>query len=193
MEQAAAPVFVVVDGENIDATLGTSILLRRPEPKERPRWDRVADFARSTWGPEARCLFYFNATNLKFPNPFVQALTALNYRPVLLQGPPEVKIVDVAILRTLETLREIPGDVVLVSNDGDFLTGLEPLLDGTRRVGILGFREHLSSSYLELEQRGLEIYDLEHDVGAFNVVLPRLRIIPIEEFDPLLFLGPDPS
>ena len=38
--------YVLVDGENIDATLGTSILGRRPQPDERPRWDRLLSFAR---------------------------------------------------------------------------------------------------------------------------------------------------
>ncbi len=33
--------YVLVDGENIDATLGQSILGRRPNPHERPRWDRL--------------------------------------------------------------------------------------------------------------------------------------------------------
>ena len=28
----------------------------------------------------------------------------------------------------------------------------------------------------------------EHDVGAFNAPLPRVRVIPIDEFDPLDFL-----
>ena len=33
--------WMLVDGENIDATLGTSIFGRRPQPDERPRWDRL--------------------------------------------------------------------------------------------------------------------------------------------------------
>ncbi|MGL5849240.1 MAG: NYN domain-containing protein, partial [Phycicoccus sp.] len=32
---------VLVDGENLDATLGSSVLGRRPQPEERPRWERV--------------------------------------------------------------------------------------------------------------------------------------------------------
>ena len=35
--------FVLVDGENIDATLG-QILGRRPAAEERPRWERVTDY-----------------------------------------------------------------------------------------------------------------------------------------------------
>ena len=43
--------YLLVDGENIDATLGTSILGRRPRPEERPRWDRLLQFAERALGP----------------------------------------------------------------------------------------------------------------------------------------------
>ena len=33
-----------------------------------------------------------------------------------------------------------------------------------------------------------ELYDLEDDVGAFTVTLPRTRVIPIERFDPWALL-----
>ena len=33
--------YLLIDGENIDATLGLSVLERRPTPEERPRWDRI--------------------------------------------------------------------------------------------------------------------------------------------------------
>ena len=52
---------------------------------------------------------------------FVQALTALDFQPVLLSGPSDVKVVDTAIQRTLEALAERGhGDVLLASHDGDF-------------------------------------------------------------------------
>ena len=35
---------------------------------------------------------------------------------------------------------------------------------------------------------GLELYDLEDDVGAFTVTLPRTRVIPIDRFDPWTLL-----
>jgi uncharacterized protein len=56
-------------------------------------------------------------------------------------------------------------------------------------VGLLGFRELMSSSLTELSADGVEFYDLEDDVGAFTVSLPRVRIIPIEQFDPWTLLG----
>ena len=34
----------------------------------------------------------------------------------------------------------------------------------------------------------MELHDLELDVHAFTEPLPRVRIIPIEEFDPIAFL-----
>ncbi|MCL1899318.1 MAG: nuclease, partial [Promicromonosporaceae bacterium] len=35
--------YLIVDGENIDATLGMNVLGRRPAPDERPRWDRITE------------------------------------------------------------------------------------------------------------------------------------------------------
>ncbi|MFY9263202.1 MAG: nuclease [Actinomycetaceae bacterium] len=36
--------YVLIDGENIDATLGVNILKRTPRAEERPRWDRVLTY-----------------------------------------------------------------------------------------------------------------------------------------------------
>jgi uncharacterized protein len=179
-----AQTFLLVDGENIDTTLGVSLLGRRPASEERPRWDRVLDYARAIWDQPARGLFFLNATS-STPLSFVQALTSIGYRPVLLSGPPEVKVVDVAIQRTLEALtqREDGGDALLASHDSDFapqLASLRAMED--RRVGVICFRELVSSTLAELQ--GLELYDLEDDVGAFTVTLPRTRVIPIDRFDP---------
>src|SRR3954447_6990449 len=93
--------YLLVDGENIDATLGTSILGRRPKPEERPRWDRLLQFANDKWGQPARGLFFL-AVSGELPSSFVQALMALDYRPIPLSGRPDQKVVDIAIERTLE-------------------------------------------------------------------------------------------
>jgi uncharacterized protein len=187
---APTETFLLVDGENIDATLGGSLLGRRPAPEERPRWDRVRDHAREVWGQPVRGLFFLNASG-HVPMPFVQALDALEFRPVLLSGPPEVKVVDVAIQRTLEALAQRgSGDVLLASHDGDFAPQVAALVtDPARRVGVLGFRELISTSLTELAPEGLKLYDLEDDVGAFTVALPRIRVIPIEAFDPWTLLS----
>lgn len=184
-----AETFLLVDGENIDATLGGSILGRRPAPEERPRWDRVSEFAHSAWDQPVRPLFFLNATG-GAPMSFVQAMQAIDFRPVLLSGPSSVKVVDVAIKRTLTALADREdGDVWLVSHDGDFAPELAPLLDAGRRVGVVAFRELLSGALADLESRGLQVVDLEDDVRAFTVGLPRLRVVAIDDFDPWTLLS----
>lgn len=178
--------YVLVDGENIDATLGQSILGRRPRPDERPRWERLLQFASERWGQPASGLFFLAANN-ELPMAFVQALLAIGYRPIPLSGATGEKVVDIAIQRTLAELRRREADVVLVSNDGDFVEQMGDLLDG-RRAGVIGFAEFRNSAFLQLVEKGLEFFDLEYDVQAFNERLPRVRIIPIEEFDPAQFL-----
>jgi len=177
-----AETFLLIDGENIDATLGASVLGRRPAPEERPRWDRLREYARAVWDQPVRGLFFLNASG-NVPMPFVQALTALDYRPVLLSGPPDVKVVDVAIQRTLEALAERGhGDTLLASHDGDFAPFVEVLArQPNRRIALVGFREMMSGALTDLH--GVEFFDLEDDVGAFTVALPRIRVIPIERFD----------
>lgn len=186
MSDAPRTTYVLVDGENLDATLGTSILGRRPRPDERPRWERLLQFASDRWGQPAIGLFFLAASN-ELPMPFVQALLAIGYRPVALSGGPGEKVVDIAIQRTLDELGRREADVLLVSNDGDFVEHVGELLDG-RRVGVVGFAEFRSSGFSHLVEQGLEVFDLEYDVKAFNAQLPRIRIIPIDEFDPVQFL-----
>ncbi|GAA5146594.1 NYN domain-containing protein [Nocardioides marinquilinus] len=200
--------YVIVDGENIDATLGGSVLGRRPQPEERPRWERVTSFVEERWGQPVTGLFFLNASNGNLPIGFVQALLAMDYRPIPLSGRPDEKVVDLGILRTLEALRARPdADVVLGSHDADFAEHLAALLETEarehedvegleglggsdpvgqrRRIGVLGFREFTSTT---LAIEGVEHFDLEYDVRAFNAELPRVRIIPLAEFDPEFFL-----
>lgn len=179
--------YLLVDGENIDATLGSSILGGRPTPDQRPRWERVIGHARQVWGQPVRPLFFLNATSGSLPMPFVQALLAIGFQPIPLAGDADEKVVDIGISRTLAALGEREGDVLLASHDGDFAADVERLLDqGDRRVGLYAFREFTSTALSALP--GLQTYDLEHDVQAFNIPLPRVRIIPLAEFDPLRFL-----
>lgn len=178
--------FVLVDGENIDATLGNSVLGRRPAPEERPRWERVTHFAEVEWGQPVTSLFFLNASNGSLPTSFVQALLAMQYRPVPLAGSGDEKVVDVGIQRTLDALAaHDDADVLLVSHDADFAAHLGALVGPHRRIGLVGFREYMST---QLTGLGCPMFDLEDDVAAFNQPLPRVRIIPLDEFDPELFL-----
>jgi uncharacterized protein len=187
-ERASGTTYLIVDGENIDATLGVSVLGRRPTPDERPRWDRVRDFAQTVWQQPVKALFFLNASSGNMPMAFVQALLALDYRPVPLAGAPGEKVVDLGIQRMLEAIEGRSGDVLLGSHDGDFLPQMSRLVDGNRRVGVLGFREFVNAGFVDLTASGLQIFDLEDDVACFTSRLPRVRISPIEEFDPVRFL-----
>jgi len=188
-DTAGRTTYLLVDGENIDATLGSSILGGRPTPEQRPRWERVLSFAQQTWDQPVKGLFFLNASNGNLPMSFVQALLAIGFQPIPLSGESYEKVVDIGIKRTLAAIAQRDGDVLLASHDGDFAPEVEVLVDDPdRRVGLLAFREFTSTSLASLTARGLSTFDLESDVAAFNVQLPRLRIIPLEEFDPLRYL-----
>jgi uncharacterized protein len=180
--------YLLVDGENIDATLGMSVLGRRPQPDERPRWDRVRDFAAEVWQQPVKALFFLNASSGTMPMSFIQALLAMGYRPLPLSGAPGEKVVDLGIQRTLDALVGRDGDVLLASHDSDFHDHLSRLLGDERRIGLVGFREFVSSAFSDLTATGLPVFDLEDDVRAFTTVLPRVRVIPLSEFDPLRYL-----
>lgn len=186
----AAPTYLLVDGENIDTTLGQSILGGRPSPDERPRWERLLDHLEDRFDADVTALFFLAVHGDSLPMPFIQALTAIGYRPIPLSGPADTKVVDVAITRTLQAIadREDRPGVVLASHDGDFLPEVGRLVRTGHRTAVIGFREFVNAGYGELVAQGLEVLDLEHDAGAFTYRLPRLRVIPIEEYDPLEFL-----
>ncbi len=184
--EVARQTYLLVDGENIDATLGGSILRRRPMPHERPRWERLLAFVQDVWDQPVKGLFFLNVGG-DLPMPFVQALTAIGFTPVPLTGAADEKVVDIAIQRTLEAIADRPADVMLTSNDGDFLPQMEALV-GTRRTAVIGFNEFRNVGLAALADRGCEFFDMEFDVHAFNERLPRLRVIPIAEFNPADFL-----
>ena len=183
----AQTTYLLVDGENIDATLGIHVLGHRPLPEERPRWERVREFAESVWSQPVKPLFFLNASNGQMPMSFVQALLALSYRPIPLAGSATEKVVDIGIQRTLDAIRDAAtGDVLLASHDADFAAQLGRLVDDGRRVGVLALREYVSAELSGMA--GLSVFDLEDEVGAFTSALPRVRIIPIEEFEPSRYL-----
>ena len=180
--------YLLVDGENLDPTLGSSILGGRPTPEYRPRWERVLSFAADWRRQPVKGLFFLNASSGSLPMSFVQALLAIGFQPIPLAGDATEKVVDIGIKRMLDAIAEHGGDVMLASHDGDFAPEVQRLVESDRRVGLLAFREFTSTSLASLAAKGLETFDLELDVAAFNVQLPRLRIIPLDEFDPTRYL-----
>ncbi|MEV4704481.1 NYN domain-containing protein [Actinoplanes sp. NPDC049316] len=184
-----AVTYLLIDGENIDSTLGQQILDHRPNPDERPRWERLRQFAEETWGQGVTALFFLNASSGALPTSFIRALQSMDYRPIPLSGGPGQKVVDIGIQRTLDAIGKRRGDVLLASHDGDFLPHIGRLLrNGGRRVGVVGFTEFFNAGFDHLVDEGLALFDLESDAGCFTSVLPRVRILPIDTFDPEPFL-----
>jgi putative heme uptake system protein len=177
--------YLLIDGENLDATLGVNVLQHRPAPDERPRWEKVLTFTQQLWEQPVTALFFLNASSGHLPMSFVQALTAIGFRSVPLSGPADVKVVDVGIQRTLDAIADRDADVLVGSHDRDFAPQIERLLDSGHQVAMLGFPEAMSGVYADL---GVRTYDLEYDAKAFNQRLPRIRVIPLAEFDPAEFL-----
>jgi uncharacterized protein len=177
--------YLLVDGENIDGALG-GILSHRPDPAQRPRWQQLLEFVQREWERPVRGLFFINATRGLHAS-FAQALMAIGYRPIPLSGRMDEKVVDIAIQRTLDALVERDGNVLLASHDGDFEKYMTALSSGRgRRIGVVGFTELLSQSLRDVP--GVELFDLEDDARAFDIDLPRMRIIPLDRFDPARFL-----
>ena len=77
----------------------------------------------------------------------MQALLAMDYRPVPLAGRADEKVVDVGIQRTLDALlAHDDADVLLASHDADFAEHLGALLGGDApSVGLIGLREFMST------------------------------------------------
>jgi len=178
-------VYLLVDGENIDRTLG-QILGEKPKPAHRPRWNRIKDFVEKRYQAECRPLFFLNG-NEGLPGTFVQALVAAQYAPILLKGPG--KVVDDGINKTLQALADKVRKncaVCLVSHDADFSEKMEALCEAYD-LSILAFQEFVSGDLLKIPN--LKIIDLEAEVKAFDCsALPRLRIVDIDEFDPDVYL-----
>jgi uncharacterized protein len=145
----------------------------------------LLDFAKREWQQPVRGLFFINASR-GLHAPFVQALMAIGFRPIPLAGRNDEKVVDIGIQRRLDAIRARRGDVLLASHDADFVTDMEALTDGERRVGVVAFTELISQQLREVS--GLEIFDLEDDVHAFETELSRVKIIPLDRFDPNRFL-----
>ncbi len=75
----------------------------------------------------------------------------------------------------------VDGDVVTITAPGTYL------LSGTLSDGQVVVDSDADGKVV-LVLDGVEQLDLEYDVRAFNAELPRVRIIPLDEFDPEYFL-----
>ena len=191
MDYQNRKVYLLIDGENIDRTLG-QILSKKPRPDQRPRWDRVKIFVEKEFQADCRPLFFLNA-NEGVNGSFIQALKMVDFIPIPLMGPPESKVVDIGIIKMLEAIKGLPTEdrlpgVALVSHDADFKE-LFASLANQHQLAVIGFREFLSGEYFNIPD--LRIFDIEEEVKAFKCdmgPLPRLRPIDVDKFEPEKYL-----
>jgi uncharacterized protein len=83
--------------------------------------------------------------------------------------------VDEFILQQLRTIArsQQPCSVAVMSHDHGYASDLDAILALGAAVWVIGFPEEMSPQLLELETRGAIILDLEHDLDAFDIFLPR--------------------
>lgn len=167
-----------VDGPNMDMVLGSNILGRRPWPEERPRWNRVADFARGKL-QVAKPTFVLNG------NQFANGSTGLLAFRLALRDHMGYDVscpcgdgtdpVDQYILQQLKTIArsEEPCSVAVMTHDHGYAPDLRKIMALGATVWVIGFPEEMSPQLLALRSRGAIILDLEHDLSAFDIPLPR--------------------
>lgn len=174
-----------IDGPNIDATLGNSILGHKPMPRERPRWNLVLAAAQAHHGVEQPC-FVLNGDKFDFLRaPFYRALKLMRYdvaTPMTRewcdhegQDPVDEFIkYQIEDLAPLVETGEVEG-VLIASHDHGFAPALRMILAAGGFVRVVGFKEWMAPALVELESEGAVLLDLEHDFCAFNVNLDRPR------------------
>lgn len=132
--------YVLIDGENLDATLDASIVRHGPKPVRAAALEaghRVR--AHLGLGRLRRVVLHqLDVRNATWP--FVAAIQSAGFGPVLLSGSTrKEKAFDVGIQRTVEALMRRDRDVQRGSHDRDFLPQVEQLIDSAHGVAILGF------------------------------------------------------
>lgn len=188
-----AATYVLIDAENVDWAV-SNVVGRKPDPLDRVQFDRLVAFCEDHFPKPVRCVVVLNARGEQLPDVmigFVRALKTAGCDVALLHGRPDQKVVDLGILKLLESIRtqRPKAAVALASHDGtDFADALRLLLEEKRQVALLGLREYMSQRFRDLVPAGLEIIDLEMNARVFQRPLPRLLPVRVDEFDPTLFL-----
>jgi uncharacterized protein len=87
----------------------------------------------------------------------------------------ETDPVDAFIQQHLRNIARLlrPCSVAVISHDHGYAADLDSILMLGGTVWVIGFPEEMSPQLLLLQKHGAEIIDLEHDLGAFNIRLPR--------------------
>lgn len=190
-------VLVLIDHENIDWSLGNLIGPAQLNAETRPRWKTLRAFVEGRANGGAVQFLSFLQHNDVITGFAVYLDGEEGFRPILLESEVDSTgrrrpVVDEAIHRSLEALRERECDVLVVTNDGGYLVHLRALREASagieRRFGVIGFVDEMSALYRQ--EDWIDVFDLERDVGAFSYALPRRYMpIAIDQFDVDSVLG----
>ena len=177
---------VLIDHENIDCSLGRIIGPNNLNQETRPQWAALQDFAlgRSSHDNVNVMSFLQYAPSVKGFAKYLQGTAG--FYVVLLE--PEIDaegfrrpVVDEAIYKWIEHCLSTNNDIIVVSNDGGYADLLMQAKDNNpdRMVSVVGFKSDMSMEYFN---NGINVYDLETDVGAFTYELEN-RLVPTKVDD----------
>jgi uncharacterized protein len=163
-----------VDGPNIDRTLA-NVLRRRPQSKDRPRWNIVLQNLTAFFGRIAAHFVLNGDRSSDAAMGFFRALDGMGYRiptPSRHDYPTAADPVDAYIIVRISHCG-FGSTIILASHDEDFAPALSDALNRGARVIIVGFREWLSPELASLLRRGAQFLDLELDLNGFDFALVR--------------------
>ena len=187
------PALIVIDCANIDVTTKTFYGPEVELTKElRLQWDRLQDWVDDDWGQKYGQIVPVLQDNGGENLPFANYLASVGFHPTPLIEPQDGRSVDdEAIIKLLKEMKHRIGDVVVISNDGDYFDTLceihEANFDPKRRIIVVGFLDRMNSRYLTADF--IEVLDLERDLDLFLQPLPDRHIgIEVDDFDAASFL-----
>lgn len=180
LPHAARPLLILVNHSAIEGALW-SILDGRPGPEYQPDWGLVRNFCvQLAASADVRALSFFAN---RPPKGVLDNLTHLGFEPKPLGSATQREqprgLAAQAIDRALKGLRDRDLDVVLVTTTGKHAKQLRALQEidadkapaNRRRLTVIGLWDRMPVKvYLDA---GIEVLDLERDVGAFGQPLPK--------------------
>ncbi len=180
------PWLLAIDVENTDGVLYEILGGRELNQETRIQWDRLREWVDAQEDIESALVIPVLQSTSPGVAGFASYLAGLGFRPLLLEPEPDCKVVDEAIIKLLDSMQTRTGNVMLVSNDGDFFEELHRLQDhpdGTeRRIVVAGFVDRMSQKYRKADW--IDVLDLQRDLDLFLHQLPN-RYLPIRlgDFD----------
>ena len=172
---------LAIDCENVDSVLGYQILGHKPLDHERLQYRSLHPWFRTKLSEPVKAFAVVREGNTEYRKKgakFWGSLRDLGFHPVLAESfaarlnlcrHDSREVVDHVISHLLE--RATADNVVYIGHDFYAAEALANQRQRGARVFAAAFPEYLSASVIDVVE---DVYDLERDIGAFLVPLPRL-------------------